>query len=42
VLVAAALVVLFVFDVSWLFWVLIGASLVVVALDFWERRRFDR
>jgi chromate transport protein ChrA len=42
VLVVAAIVALFAFDVSWLFWVLVAASLVIVALDSWERRRLDR
>jgi hypothetical protein len=40
--VVAALVALFVFDVSWLFWVLAAASLVVAAVDFWEKRRLGR
>jgi hypothetical protein len=41
VFVVAAIVALFVFDVSWLFWVLVAASFVIVALDFLERRRLD-
>jgi hypothetical protein len=42
VFVVAAVVALFAFDVSWLFWVLVAASFVIVALDFWARRRLDR
>ncbi|HEX2467122.1 MAG TPA: hypothetical protein VHJ54_02850 [Solirubrobacterales bacterium] len=39
---AAALVALFVFDVSWVFWVFIAASLAIAAFDLWETRRLRR
>jgi drug/metabolite transporter (DMT)-like permease len=41
-LVVAALVALFVFDVSWLFWMLAAASLVIAAIDFWQKRRLGQ
>jgi hypothetical protein len=38
VLVVGALIALFVFDVSAVFWVLIVLSLIVAAFDMWEKR----
>lgn len=39
VLVIGALIALFVFDVSAAFWVLIAASLLLAAVDLWQKRR---
>lgn len=42
VLVAAGLIALFAFDLSWLFWVLVLTSLALAAFDLWEKRRLGR
>jgi hypothetical protein len=41
VLVIGALIALFVFDVSAVFWVLIAVSLLLVAFDMWQKRRLS-
>jgi len=39
VLVVGALIALFVFDASAVFWVLVVLSLIVAAFDMWEKRQ---